>query len=719
MPSLSASPDTDLLYRLRADQSERWRRGERVLVEDYLRQYPQLDQDEGLLLDLVYAEVLLREQGAETPTVEEYVHRFPSHAEALRRQFALHRELHPPPDQPANGAWTPGDWRTVPAGTGPRVPQPALPEVPGYEVLQELGRGGMGVVYKARQGGLNRLVALKMLRWGGLASHQDLARFRTEAEAVARLHHPNVVQVFTFEEHQGQPYYVMELLQSSLAGRLRQGPLPIREAVGLLRQVALAVEAAHQAKVLHRDLKPGNVLLGEDGQARVADFGLAKLLDSDSPQTASEALLGTPSYMAPEQAQGLIRQVGPAADVWALGVILYECLTGTPPFRSESRQQILELVLTREPERPGKARPEVPAELEAVCLKCLHKNPAHRYASAQDLADDLQRWLQGETTRARPPRWWQRRRRALAGGVLLALLALLAGGVPTGPGAGRLLEGTPGNETVGREPGTAEVAPQAGAALAGKRPYVLIGDGAEAKGYRVRLGRYSARVSTTPDGSFALSCGDWCLLELLPKPPVKGYRLRAQVRHEWGAELAEVGLYCAHREFSGPAGPVHYFTTLNYNDVFNERRDIEHINRKLPKGCPPLPLPRGNKVHLIPRIIALGGARGPLWNRRLGGSCPELFQPHAGPFGNWRDLVMEVTPGEVAGWWGKRQLVGRLTAEAVEQNARLDRTMMQKMRPGDRTPGVIDPRFASTGGLGLYVANGVACFRHVVIEVLD
>jgi serine/threonine protein kinase/WD40 repeat protein len=284
------------------------------------------------------------------------------------------------------------------------LPPAAGPEgtVRGYAILGELGRGGMGVVYKARHLRLNRVVALKMILAGGHAGEADLARFRTEAEAVARLQHPGVVQVFEAGEHDGLPYLALEYCAGgSLADRLQGTPMPPEQAAALVEQVSRAVAAAHQRHVLHRDLKPANVLLTEDGTPKVTDFGLAKKLD-EAGQTATGAVMGTASYMAPEQAQGQARAVGPAADVYALGAILYECLTGRPPFKAATTLETLRQVLNDEPVPPSQLQPKTPRDLETICLKCLHKEPLRRYESAEALADDLGRLQAGKPIHARP-----------------------------------------------------------------------------------------------------------------------------------------------------------------------------------------------------------------------------------------------------------------------------------------------------------------------------
>ena len=316
----------------------------------------------------------------------------------------------------------PGD-RTSAAGDAlPPRPSPVFPAPPGYEIICELGRGGMGVVYKARQVNLNREVALKMLLRGSDPGSNEAARFRAEAEAVARLHHPHIVQVHDIGEHGGQLYFALEYMEGGGLNRKLAGrPQPPAEAAALVETLARAVHHAHGRGVVHRDLKPANVLLGSEGLAKIADFGLAKLLDA-SGRTAEGTVLGTASYMAPEQAQGQSGRVGPAADIWALGAILYEMLTGRPPFRGDTMLSTLAQLLTVEPQPPRQVNPGVPARLEAICLRCLRKDPAERYPSAEALADDLRRFLADAAPALPPPR---RRRIWLRAGAAAACLALL------------------------------------------------------------------------------------------------------------------------------------------------------------------------------------------------------------------------------------------------------------------------------------------------------
>jgi WD40 repeat protein len=381
-----------------------------------------------LLKELVALDVAYRRRLGEKPAPADYRRAFPNDGGLIAAVF---REEAPQPGRPVD------EEATLPPETARPAPAvPAVPSVPGYELREELGRGGMGVVYKARHLALKRVVALKMILAGAHAGPKELARFRSEAETVARLQHPNVVQIYEVGEHEGLPYCALEYCDGgSLAGRLKGRPLKPRQAAGIAQAISRAMHHAHRAGVVHRDLKPQNVLLTSVGLPKVTDFGLAKQLDGAAGHTATGAVLGTPSYMAPEQAAG--KEVGPAADVWALGAVLYELLTGRPPFLAETPLDTVMQVVTTEPVPPARLQPGCPRDLETICLKCLRKEPPKRYATAEDLADDLQRFLRGEPIRARPVGpaerlfTWARRRPAPA-----ALLLLLTAAVLTAVGAG-------------------------------------------------------------------------------------------------------------------------------------------------------------------------------------------------------------------------------------------------------------------------------------------
>jgi WD40 repeat protein/tetratricopeptide (TPR) repeat protein/tRNA A-37 threonylcarbamoyl transferase component Bud32 len=405
-----------------------------------------------LLRELLRLDVHYRRRYDENPDADYYAARCPADAQAIRALFAELSNAPRPPRQAApaadssRGTMRPGPAaetaadpnRTGPAET-PARPEAApskYPAIPHYEILGELGRGGMGVVYKARQTALKRLAALKMILSGDYASPEALARFRREAEAIARLCHPHIVQVYEVGEYDGRPFFSLEYVDGgTLATKLRESLPGPKEAAALVEKLARAMHAVHQCSVVHRDLKPANVLLTADGTPKITDFGLAKKLDEDAGQTHSGAVMGTPSYMAPEQASGGTARATPLADVYALGAILYECLTGRPPFRAATVAQTLRQVIEEEPVPPRGLNAAVPRDLETVCLKCLCKEPAKRYATAEALADDLRRWLHGEAIQARPVgrfeklgRWCRRHPApATAAGIILATVVTAFG----------------------------------------------------------------------------------------------------------------------------------------------------------------------------------------------------------------------------------------------------------------------------------------------------
>jgi serine/threonine-protein kinase len=277
------------------------------------------------------------------------------------------------------------------------------PRIPGYRILGVLGRGGMGLVYSAHHLALDRRVALKVVLGGDHASDEQRVRFLTEARAVAQLLHPNIVQIYEIGETEGLPYFSLEYVDGGSleqkVGRLPQEP---RWSAALVESIARAMHVAHRGSIIHRDLKPANVLLTQDGTPKITDFGLAKRLETDSGQTRTGSIMGTPTYMAPEQAWGRTADVGRHSDLYSIGAILYTLLTGRPPFQGTSALETLEQVRTQEPVPPSRLQPKLPGDLETICLKCLEKEPAKRYETALDLADDLRRFLDGDSIIARP-----------------------------------------------------------------------------------------------------------------------------------------------------------------------------------------------------------------------------------------------------------------------------------------------------------------------------
>jgi serine/threonine protein kinase len=406
-PRAGAEPSSDgtrsLLTLLWDEQGQRWRAGERVLVEALIERFSQLSDNRPAVLDLINHEIFLREQGGEKPQLDEYLKRFPDLADQLRLHFDVHGATAPG----APGSTSHLREKSRPAAAGDPVP-PA--EVAGYEILGELGRGGQAVVWKARDPRLQCLVALKQVL-PGAADPAQRQRFEAEAQVIAALAHPHIVRVLAAGEERGLPWFAMEYVEGGSlerrVGRIPQEPLA---SARLLLLLARAVHAAHRAGVVHRDLKPGNVLLAPPadepalncawGCPKISDFGLARRLSTAADLTRTGSILGTLGYMAPEQAGGS-EAAGPAADVYALGAILYRLLTGRVPFRGNDLFAVLDELRSQPPEPPSRLAPGIPADLEAVCLKCLAKRPEDRFVPAAELAAALEAVL---GTKGAPPK---------------------------------------------------------------------------------------------------------------------------------------------------------------------------------------------------------------------------------------------------------------------------------------------------------------------------
>jgi eukaryotic-like serine/threonine-protein kinase len=551
-----------------------------------------------------------------------------------------------------------------------------------YDLIEEVGRGGMGVVYKARQIPMNRLVAVKVAQTGPFADVSILTRLRTEVEAIARLRHENIVCVHEFGEQDGCKYFSMEFVEGgNLADRLSAGRLSEREAAELIRVLAGAVHFAHRHDVLHRDLKPANVLLGAGGAVKLTDFGLAKLLDAERGHTRDETILGTAGYMAPEMARGEANVAGVPADVYGLGAILYEALTGRPPFKAETHSETLRQVQTLEPEPPSRLCPGLDRTLEAVCLRCLAKEPSGRYASAGALADDLGRWLDGLPTEARSPRWpvrlWQtvRRSKATRRAALVAAATCIVAAIFVWTGS---------------EPAERAIA-EIESALARGENVVLIGDTGKPRWSRWCI-QDDTRQAPGPRGrEFSIQSWGFGLLELVRDPQWPSYRVTAEVKHVESHQHGEVGLFLAHREHDTSGGVVHQLLRLSFDDINP-----------------------GTPVSLSPHLR--GDVGGRAFDFRVEGISRSLNVAPGYRRTTWRKLVVEVTPSTVRAFWDDDQPIGKLpvqeivrqTAGAVSgQIARQADEWLRVLAKGD---------FAPRGSLGLFVYRGVAAFRSVVIE---
>ncbi len=416
-----------------AELERRLRSGEACRAEDILRNLPLLAADSDAVLELIYTEFALRERLGTTPETKEYFERFPELRKDLEELFQVHKTLA-------------GGLETISLNAKEEPPEILDRRFGEFELIHELGRGGMGVVYKARDLRLGRIVALKMVLAGTFAGPLQRSRFRAEAEAAAQLDHPNIISIFEVGEHENQPFFTMRLIEGgSLAHHLASFVGNPRATAEMIRKVADAIHHAHQRGVLHRDLKPANILLEaaegkgpEEWTPSITDFGLARRVQGKTHLTQSASLVGTLTYMAPEQAGGTGQHLTTAVDIYSLGVILYECLTGRVPFDVDSALDAIMELRHSDPVHPTRLRAELPRDLETICLKCLEKEPAKRYATAGELAADLRRFLNGEPIRARPLtgteilwRWAKRNVTAatIVSASLVTSFLLLIGGV--------------------------------------------------------------------------------------------------------------------------------------------------------------------------------------------------------------------------------------------------------------------------------------------------
>ncbi len=420
--------------------SDRLRAGQPCRSEDFLPQDAAIEAHREAVLELLYTEFVVRHELGQNPDSQEWFSRFPQWKTDLEELFQIHHYVCDDAIKQSAAAET----MVSTAGTdthheSAEIGTARKHSLSGYVLLQEVGRGGMGVVYKALQVSVDRIVAVKMIPSDLHADFQDYRRFSTEAQAAASLHHPHIAQIYAAGEEDGQPFLVMEYVAGmNLESLLAKAPLNARAAAELLASLAEAMHYAHQRGVIHRDLKPSNILFTAEGQPKISDFGLARRSDAPNASrvTHSGVILGTPCYMPPEQAAGDLANLGPHSDVYALGAILYEAVTGRPPYTADSLAEILEQIRHSEPVRPRQLNPHLPRDLETICLKCLEKQPSTRYRSAEAMAQDLRRFLRGEPLVARPTSTWERsvkwtKRHPLVAG-LLFLVALVTGLGATG-----------------------------------------------------------------------------------------------------------------------------------------------------------------------------------------------------------------------------------------------------------------------------------------------
>jgi hypothetical protein len=604
----------------------------------------------------------LRAQG-QTPSAEELCRDHPELLEQFRDVLTALKFMDGVLDSATRSVADPFR-RTLPAR-----PEGARPDVPGYEILGELGRGGIGVVYLARSVRLQRLVALKVPKEGSLADATERARFRREAQAMARLDHPHIVPVYEEGEHAGRPYFTMKYLKGgSLAEQIPALAADPRRAVTLLERVARAVHYSHQAQVLHRDLKPQNILLDEQGAPYVSDFGLAKILEPGLEVTTRGAVMGTLPYMAPEQVQGHHHRIGNGTDIWALGVILYEVLTGRRPFAGEERSEVTSKILSEHPAPLRSLRPDLEQGLEAVVGRCLQKEPAARYASAGALADDLAAYLRGDLPVAQPHgRWpiWRRlvrhRVTVLAAGLLAALGLALAF-------AGFNLFGNR------REPPPRKDEP-AGETLLGPQ-------GLPAAFHWLARDK-TATLAESPDGMCSLSTPKLALVQLRANVPWPRFRLAAEVRHNQSVDGA-AGLFLGSRDLPVDKTDYHFFCKLGFADKgqFKERVSLDFVK------CPVL-FPDAFSP------VTLGGIPFPPESRLA-----------KEPADGWRKLNISVTEEEIRALW-EHHTVARTTLDSVRRRGE----MFLQFPAGEW-------KDLAHLGVGLFVYRGSASFRNVAVSPL-
>jgi serine/threonine protein kinase len=729
-----------------AELTNRLWAGEDCRAEDFFSELAATDSTPDAALELIYTEYVVREELGEHPTAAVWLARFPQWRDRLERMLdigALFENVDDLLDddsfaeqatEPESKADASADLpATRDLGPPAKAPTPLRepdPWIDHYELLEKIGRGGMGIVYKARQLGLNRIVALKAILAGQDAAPDQRARFRREAETMARLCHPNIVPIYAIGERDGCPFFTMEFVEGcNLAQRIAGKPQPGRKAATWVEVLARAVSYAHQQGLVHRDLKPSNVVLTTDDVPKITDFGLAKFLGGDAAGSVSGAAaggeaavpfgesvrptwtpesdrgasprggpdsagsgarpaalaaesatvtgmtIGTPAYMSPEQAAGHMRDVGPLADVYALGAILYELLTGQAPFTSKASWETLLDVQEREPPRPRDLNPQVDPDLEAVCLKCLKKNPTDRYHSAEALADDLARWLRGKPTRARTYLPWTARvRRSLRRHpVLSTVLVLVALSGLVVPVVGYFR-----NSTVASD-GSPEVPKKDTCST-------LIDQTGKPSWFRVVTSAASTQAVAKED-AFFVTVVNIGLVELNPDPGLDRYRFSAEVRHDQGTGAgSEVGLYFAQSvEETRSNEKVHCFCGLAMHNGFDFTKRF--------------PTVRGNPAELF-----LAGYSEELGLSRT--TCVRRAFPY---WPGWHRVAVEVTPESIRGF---------LDNDLIGERTRADMKKDWIKGPAKSFALRCEPQFVCHNSFGLYLHQAEASFRNVVVEPL-
>jgi serine/threonine-protein kinase len=669
--------------------------GDSKRTEDFLALYPMLAADDNLAVQLIYLEMTTRAQLGQFPQPEEYYDRFPRWRDRLQQLMEARTVA---TKNMQNGTET-VPWIRPAAGDNDVLGRES--KFGHYHLLEQIASTAMSLVYKARDPDSGNIVALKMIRSGASANDDEVARFKREIEATTLLRHPHIIATLEAGTEEGQLYFTMPLAQGgSLAQHKHRFFSETPLAVALMEKIARAVDFAHGHGIFHRDLKPSNVLLDANDEPLVSDFGLAKVLDATLVLTVSDQMLGTPAYMAPEQAAGQSHKVSGACDLWALGVMLYELLVGQRPFGGSTREELLQQIRFTEPVPPSRRRPGLDLSLEAVCLRCLQKDPADRYPSAGTLADELNRHLNGLPTNARPATWlslgWRVVRRHAVASLALGFATLAFALYP-----------------VGRkyfDPDRAATSQEQ--ALARGQSVALIDATGEPLWSRWRVGADAASASRGQDGVFTVHSWTLSLLELLPVVPLERYRVSIEARHLRSDSPGEIGIYVAQQGYPLAGRQLMLYTQLTYNDVLHPSGSVD-ANR----GGKNDSAAKFTPVNLFGHML-VGRAPAPPLDARLSGVSAKLVQP-AGIGGAWRRLVVDVSPEAISASWDGQTVAGPLATESTrEQSAKMWDIWKE------RFPDVVrdvdwQPTIAPQGALGLIVLRGSAAFRNLVVEPVE
>ena len=640
--------------------------GEDCQAEQFLHAHPSLVTNPDAALAVIRAEWQARHDAGRQLSSEQWHRRFPAWSAHISGWLAGNA---PPQHSTADAALT------VPVAGSSSGPPAPLQSLDHHLLHEQIGQGGMGTVYRAWDPVLKRHVALKKIRAGVLADEGEVARFYREARAAAQLHHPNVVPIHGMGLHQGEHCFTMTLAPETLEKQKKRFQADVGAAVALVEAVARGVQAAHDKNIIHRDLKPANILLDDTGQPLVGDFGLAKVCDAGAGDTLPGVIMGTAAYMAPEQAAGRTWEVGKASDVWALGVILYELLTGRRPFEGEKAKDVLPQVLNEEPPRPRALEPSLDRDLEAVVLRCLQKRPSRRYSSAAALADDLERCPRSETVLGCPTSWPRRLGRAVRRRsplLTISFLTLVSGA------ALLVLLFRPDRATHD---------------LPDRTPLHLLGRGGIQTEATWVLG---AGTVTALDGeTVRLESGgkEPGLLQVLTAPPWDRYRFRAQVQDLGGSR--SVGLFLGHQVRPVAHGREHWFFEFSFAE-----KD-EHLP------------PQGGIRHAgaslrLRRRANLDLTQMPSFDRQ------ELVSPYRyfrATRGRWRWLTFEVTPDMLCAYWEEEpQALMSLPCGAALEAVR---NRLARRPVPDKSP--LPP--SVRGGLGFF-CEGVALIRRATVAPL-